>query len=66
MLLLGGLLGAAGVASWIVLSWKAIEGFDEISAHSNEGGDLLVWALIGTLLMIVGSVILYVAQIEEE
>ncbi len=48
------------------MAWKGAASIDEIEAHSDEGSSLLVWALVGTLLMIVGGMIMHIAQAESE
>lgn len=59
--LLAFLFAAAGLLAWIGVAWKAFVGIDGISAQSGEGGRLMSWALTGTVLMIVGMVLLHVA-----
>ena len=51
----------AGVLAWIRLAWEAISGLDGVTPQSDEGGRLMVWALAGTVLMVVGVLILHVA-----
>lgn len=59
--LLAGLFAAAGFLAWIGVAWRAFSGIDNITAQSDEGGRLMSWALAGTVLMIVGMVLLHVA-----
>lgn len=58
--LLGGLCAAAGALAWAGLAWQAFSQLEEISPQSDEGGRLMRWALTGTLLMIVGMLLLHV------
>ena len=60
--LLGGASALAGVFAWIRVGWKAISDLDAITAEGAEGGRLVVWGLTGTVLMIVGVVLLHVAS----
>jgi len=48
----------AGILAWCFLAWKSIKPLDEVKAHSDEGGSLVIWALTGTVLMIVSMIIL--------
>ena len=59
--LLGGLCAAAGVLAWVGLAWKASSSLDGVTAQGDEGGRLLAWGLTGTVLMIVGAVLLHFA-----
>lgn len=59
--LLGGLCAAAGFLSWIGLAWRAFSDLERVTPQNEEGGRLLTWALTGTLLMIVGMVLLHAA-----
>lgn len=59
--LLGGLCAAAGLLAWIGVAWEAISDLDGVTPQSDKGGRLMVWALTGTVLMIVGMVLLHVA-----
>ena len=59
--LLGGLCAAAGFLAWVGLAWRAIADLDGVTAQGDEGGRLMRWALTGTLLMILGTVLLHVA-----
>lgn len=61
LILVGGLCAAAGVLEWIRLFWKAVSELDTVSPEGGEGGRLLVWAVTGTVLMILGIVLLHVA-----
>ncbi len=58
---LGGVCGTIGFLAWIALAWKAVAGLEDITPQSEEGGRLMVWALAGTLLMILGTVLLHAA-----
>jgi hypothetical protein len=60
--LVGGLCAAAGFCAWIGLAWKAFADSEGITAHGDEGGRLMVWALTGTVLMILGTVFLHLAD----
>ena len=60
--LLGVLCSTAGFLAWVGLAWKAISDLDDVTPESDEGGRLMVWALSGTLLMILGMVLLHLAQ----
>ena len=59
--LLGSLCAAVGFLAWIGLAWKAVSNLEDLTPQSDEGGGLMVWALTGTVLMIVGMVVLHVA-----
>lgn len=59
--LLGGLFALAGFLAWVAVAWEGISSFGEVRAQSDEGGRLMVWAVTGTLLMIVGAVLLQFA-----
>jgi hypothetical protein len=59
--LLGGLCAVVGVLAWVGLAWKASSNPDAVTPQSEEGGSLMVWALFGTVLMIVGALLLHVA-----
>jgi hypothetical protein len=58
---LGVLCAAAGVLAWIGLAWQAVARLDEVTPEGDEGGRLLAWGLTGTVLMIVGMVVLHAA-----
>ena len=60
--LLGILCAAAGFFAWIVVGWKAFTNLDGMTSKSDEGGRLMIWGLIGTVLMIVGMVILHLSD----
>lgn len=60
--LIGGLCAAAGLLAWIGVAWKAISDLDGVTPQSDEGEHLMVWALTGTVLMILGMVILHFVQ----
>ena len=60
--LLGGLCAAAGFLAWIGLLWRASSDLDGVTPQSDEGGRLMVWALVGTVLMICGAIVLHLAQ----
>ncbi len=64
--LVGGLLTAAGLFAWIGLIWTAFSDFDSVTPQSDEGGRLMRRALTGTLLMILGMVILHLGQDADE
>ena len=59
--LLGVLCAAAGLFAWIALAWRATSNLDSVTPQSGEGGRLMAWAVTGTVLMIVGAVILHLA-----
>jgi hypothetical protein len=59
--LLGGLCATAGFIAWVALAWKASSSRDGVTPQGDEGGRLLVWGLTGTVLMIVGAVLLHFA-----
>jgi len=63
---LGGLCATAGVLAWIGLAWTAFADFGTISAESDEGGRLMRWAVGGTLLMILGTVIMHLGANAQE
>ena len=60
--LLGGLFAAIGFVAWMGLAWTGISELDTVSAESEEAGTLMFWALSGTILMIVGMILLHVAD----
>ena len=60
--LFGSLLAAAGFLAWIALGWKAFTDLEGVTAHSDEGSHLMVWALAGTLLMTLGIIVLHFAH----
>lgn len=64
--LLGGLCATVGLLAWIGVGWRAISDLDAVTPQSDEGARLMVWALTGTGLMIVGTVILHFAQATAE
>ena len=57
----GGLCAVAGFLAWIGLAWRAIADLEGVTPESDEGGRLMVWGLTGTVLMILGMVLLHVA-----
>ena len=59
--LLGGLCAATGVLAWVALVWKASSSLDGVTPQGDEGGRLLAWGLTGTVLMIIGAVLLHFA-----
>lgn len=61
LLLLGGLCATAGFLAWVALGWRAFSNLDGVTPQSDEGGHLMVWALTGTVVMILGMVLLHVA-----
>jgi len=61
--LLGSLSATVGFLAWIVLAWKAISNLDGLTPQSDEGARLMVWAVTGTVLMIVGLGLLQVAAV---
>ncbi len=58
----GAACATAGVFGWVGLLWKAVSVLDDVTAQSDEGGRLMAWALTSTLLMILGFVLLHIAQ----
>jgi len=60
--LLGVLCAVVGVLAWIGLAGKAISDLDGVTPQSDAGERLMVLALTGTVLMIVGAVLLHVAE----
>lgn len=62
----GGVCGVVGFLAWIAVAWKAFSGLDGVTAENEEGARLLGWALAGTLLMILGTVLMHVAADEAE
>ena len=62
LLFLGILCAAVGLLAWGVVGWKAFSDLDGMSSKSGEGGRLVVWGLTGTVLMIVGMLIMHVAE----
>jgi hypothetical protein len=64
--LLGAVLTVAGFLAWIRLGWKAISDLEEVTPQSAEGGQLMVWALSGTVLMISGMIVLHLPRDAEE
>lgn len=63
---LGGLCATAGLLAWIGLAWRAISDLDGVTPEGEEGGRLLGWGLTGTVLMIVGMILLHLAVIASE
>ena len=59
--ILGGLCAASGLFAWLALAWRATSNIDSVTPESGEGGRLMAWAVTGTVLMIVGAVILHLA-----
>lgn len=64
--LIGGLCATAGFLAWIGVAWKAISDIEGVTPQSGLGGRLMLLAVTGTVLMIVGMVILHVAQVAAE
>jgi hypothetical protein len=64
--LLGGLCATAGVLAWIRVAWTATSNLDDLTLESGVGERLLVLGLTGTVLMIVGAVLLHVAAAAPE
>ena len=64
--LLGVLCAVAGFLAWIGLAWKAFSDIDGVTPESDEGGRLMIWAVTGTVLMILGMVLLHLAPDEAE
>lgn len=66
--ILGGLCLVVGFLAWIGLAWTAISDPDGATPQGEASGPLMAWALTGTVLMIVGMVLLHVAAgaVEQE
>jgi uncharacterized membrane protein YidH (DUF202 family) len=62
LILIGGLVAMAGLLAWIGVAWRAIADLDSVTPEGAEGGRLMLWALTGTVLMILGMIILHFAQ----
>tara|TARA_R110002072_G_scaffold167853_1_gene321396 strand:+ start:2144 stop:2404 length:261 start_codon:yes stop_codon:yes gene_type:complete len=62
LLVLGVLCAAVGLLAWIVVGWSAFSDLEGMTAKSDEGGRLMVRGLTGTVLMIVGMILLHVAE----
>lgn len=58
---LGALCAAGGLVTWVALAWTAFTQPDVATPRGSEGGRLLGWALVGTIVMIVGMILLHVA-----
>ncbi len=58
----GGLCALAGVFAWISLGWTALMDPEGVTPQSDAGGRLMTRALLGTMLMIAGTVLLHLAQ----
>lgn len=63
---LGLLLGALGIGAWIQLARLVPADLGELSAQGEEGGRLVAWALVGTVLMIGGMILLHFGQAASE
>jgi len=59
--LLGALCATAGVVAWIFVGWTALANLDELTAESGVGERLLLFGLVGTVLMIAGTVLMHVS-----
>ena len=51
-----------GFAAWVAVAWTAFSDIDRVTPESDEGGQLMTWALIGTVMMILGAIFLHLAQ----
>lgn len=60
--ILGGLCATAGFLAWIGLIWRAVSDLEGVTPQSDGGAQLMTWALTGTVLMIVGMVLLHLTQ----
>lgn len=56
-----GLLVLAGLLVWGGLAWTAVTQLDELSSKGEQGRDLMARALLGTVLMILGMIVLHFA-----
>lgn len=61
LLVISGLCVATGMASWLIMAWKAVTGLENVTPQSDTGGSLMGWAVSGTLLMITGMIMLHFA-----
>jgi len=59
--LLGALCAAAGLLAWIGVAWTAFSDPDRATPQNGEGGRLTGWALVGTVVTIVGMILLHLA-----
>ena len=57
--LLGALCATAGALAWIRLAWNAVTLLDEVAPQGDQGTRLLTWGVTGTVLMVVGMVLLH-------
>ena len=64
--LLGGVFTAAGFLAWIALAWRAVSDLEGVSPENEEGSRLMGWAVAGTVLMILGAILLHFAVAEDE
>ena len=58
---LGGLIATVGFLCWVGLGWRAVVNLDAATPQGEEGGRLMVQALVGTVLMIAGMIVLHFA-----
>ncbi len=61
LLLIAGLCVATGMATWLILAWRTVTDLDSVTPQSDTGGNMMGWALSGTLLMITGMIMLHFA-----
>jgi len=52
----------AGLVAWIGLAWSVFADPEAVTPQSDAGGRLMTRALLGTVLMISGAVLLHLAQ----
>ncbi len=52
----------AGLLAWVALAWKALSDSDSVTPQSEEGGFMMVLALGGTILMILGMIVLHFVE----
>lgn len=64
--LLGVLASIGGLLAWVGLAWRALSDLEAVTADSPEGARLMTWALVGTLAMILGTVLLHLAANADE
>lgn len=61
LLLLAGLCVASGVAIWVAQAWVAVTDLDQVTPESDLGRSMMGWAVLGTLIMIAGMILLHFA-----
>ncbi len=63
----GGVLsGLAGLGAWGQLMLQAFSGIEEVAPENEEGARFMAWAVGGTVLMIVGTLLLHLSLADPE